>query len=134
MNALFSRSVKMNSQKFSKVVCALTLVVLCTLIASTSQSTLSLDDGNVLEIPDEPRYYCNIDLRVAVRKYCREKVIQSYKDQQLERSLPQKSAGRKCGQQLMDKCCLVKCTIQTFVSYCPYRYHRWCEVKAVNKL
>lgn len=132
VNALFSRSVKMNSRKFTKLVCALFIAAFCNLFTSTSQSTLSLGDGNVLEVPDEPKYYCNLDLRIAVRKFCREKVIQSYREQQVDRSLPQRSA-KKCGQQLMDKCCLVKCTVQTFVNYCPYRYHRWCSLKAGKK-
>jgi hypothetical protein len=115
----------MNSRKFVK------LCLLFTLVTSTAESTLSLGDENLIEVPDvlvlvpdalKPRIYCGIELKIAVRKFCREKVIEAYrpKDQQIDRSLNQKS--RKCGAQLMQKCCLERCSITTFVQLCPYRY------------
>lgn len=121
-NHFVSRSVKMNSQKFTKVCWILLLVTFCTLFSPTFQETLQLSDENLVEIHDEPKYYCNLELKSAIRKFCRDKVIKTYRDQQLDRNL-QKST-RKCGQELQTACCLSKCTINTFVNFCPYRYHR----------
>lgn len=99
-------------------------VTLFTLITSSEQSTPSFDEENSLEGPDEPRSYCGLELKRAIRNYCREKIIESYRLRSVQRNFEKSS---KCGENLVEKCCYhqSKCTISTFVQFCPYRYrHR----------
>ena len=92
--------------------------LLCAMIVKTTSTTISLGDGNTLDI-DEPKNFCGIELKIAVRKFCREKVFQLMSNS--ERTPPNKST-KKCGQTLMHKCCLSKCNFAVFLDLCPYRY------------
>lgn len=109
----------MKSRKFIHF--ATVAVILLALTASSSPSTLTFDDGNVLDIPDDPKIYCGIHLRKAVRSFCREKVIKTYKKLEPPRGFQKPS---RCGGNLIDHCCKISCDIPTFVKYCPYRYIR----------
>lgn len=111
----------MNCQKFVRLVVA--FVILSTLIVPSSSEILEMDDGNQLEIPEEARSYCGMELTRAIRKYCRLKVIEKYKAKDPPKSFHKPS---RCGENIKDKCCYrnSKCDIVTFVQYCPYRYAR----------
>lgn len=120
INIYFRGLSKMNSRKFIRFSAA--LVILLTIVSSSSQSTVSFSDGNTLEVPDEPRYYCGIELHRAVRSYCRETVIEVFKKKEPLKVGFQKPS--RCGITLLEHCCRHKCDMATFVKYCPYRYIR----------
>jgi hypothetical protein len=99
------------------------LVVLMTFVPPSSSEMMSLGNGNNVEIPDEARSYCGMDLVRAIRKFCHAKVIDKYKVKPpLYKNFHRDTA--KCGENIKDKCCYRnnKCDIVTFVQYCPYRY------------
>lgn len=77
-----------------------------------------------MEIPEEPRSYCGMDLKKAVRMYCHEEVIEKF----LIKPSNQRSFHKpsRCGANLRERCCFHrnKCDMPTFVAFCPYRYIR----------
>ena len=89
----------------------------------TEQSTVEVSPGNFLEVPEDARSYCGMELKRAIRVYCREKIIETLKTKSVQRNFHKSS---KCGENLVEKCCYHrnKCTISTFVQFCPYRYIR----------
>jgi hypothetical protein len=103
----------------------LSFVILCTLTVA-SPLILPLGEGKFYELPElpdinEPRSYCGLNLKTAVRRFCRDDVIKVLKKQTTDRTFQKQ---KKCGQTLIAKCCLAKCTLPVFVSFCPYRYVR----------
>lgn len=101
---------------------AVALVILVTISAPAAGKIVTFEDGNTLEVPDDAKSYCGIQLKRAMRIYCRVTVIETYKKQvPLVRSFHKPS---RCGETLVEKCCHHnnQCTIETFVNYCPYRY------------
>lgn len=109
----------MNSRKFINF--AVVLLTFSVLIVTTSQVTVTFADGNELEMSDEPKTYCGLDLRKATRFYCREAVIEKFKKKEVLRNFQKPS---RCGVRLVDRCCRTPCTLTTFVEFCPYRYIR----------
>jgi uncharacterized membrane protein len=100
----------------------LILVVLLALTSKSWESTISLDDGNVLEMPDEPKNYCGIELKRAIRKFCLSQLIETYKPKEPPRNFQKPSRCMATTVALMDKCCKNKCLVSTLVQFCPYRY------------
>jgi hypothetical protein len=111
----------MVSRKFVRLVTV--FVIISTFFVPSPSVMMEMDDGNMLEIPDEAHSYCGMDLVRAIRKYCRVKVIEKYKLKDPPRNFHKPS---RCGENIKDKCCYRsnKCNITTFIQYCPYRFVR----------
>lgn len=103
---------------------AVLLVISPALITLSSASLRPLKDNiTLIEIPDEPQSYCGLQLKRAIRIYCREKVIEAFKAETSKvRSFHKPS---RCGLNLLEQCCFhsKKCSIETFVQFCPYKYY-----------
>lgn len=98
------------------------LTVLSIFVGSSSQAIVSFDDGNVLDVPEELNF-CGIELKRAVRKYCRAKVIDRFLEKEPVKIIIMKTY-KKCEPTHIQACCKTKCSIATFVKLCPYRYVR----------
>jgi hypothetical protein len=94
-------------------------------IVSTSQTfvNVEIDEFNKVDVPQEFSQVCGLELKRAVRKYCREKIIEKFLEKEPVKIIIMKTY-KKCVPDHMEKCCKSKCTIATFVKLCPYRYHR----------